>query len=131
MTMVTDDQGDSSKRTLKILIPPADVSTVITTGASKYTFWLDFDFQPTEAILAVIGQSSSGIVRVDANAATVSIFTTRPAVAANKNGNWEAGGTAAVLIDQIIPKYTKMTIDVDDAGTGAIGAQLSLIGYEV
>jgi hypothetical protein len=98
----------------------SDRDTALTAGVRGIYPW-PFTHAVDEVFLGLGTVSSSGIVRVDLRVAGVSIFTTRPAVAAGQNTNLTGGGTLAVQTSApfTIAKGTMVTFQIDDAGTGA------------
>lgn len=103
--------------------------TTVTTGAAKRAFHMPWAFTVTDVALGLSVVSSSGIVRCDLNegaGAGTSIFSTRPSIDASELHS--STGTVAVISDTSIAKYARMTIDVDDAGTGAKGLKMYIYG---
>ena len=105
-----------------------DESTTVTTGASKRTLFVPYNFTLTAAFIGVSTQSSSGVVTVDVNKNGTTIFSTNPSIDANEDTS--ATGTAAALSVTSLSQYDKLTFDVDAAGTGAKGLQVFLVGYQ-
>lgn len=99
-----------------------DQSAVITTGTAKKTWRL-----PACTVLAVRASlttaSSSGIPTIDINESGTSILSTKLTIDANETTSTTAA-TAAVISDSTIADDAQMTIDIDTAGTGAVGLKV-------
>jgi hypothetical protein len=109
------------------LVAIGDEVTIITTGTAVLTFHMPFAFTLNEVVAGVNTASSSGIVRFDVNVNGVSIFTTRVSIDANEGTSLTAA-TPAVIASPNIARGARVTIDIDDAGTNAVGAKLYFNG---
>lgn len=111
-----------------IEISCSDVTTALTTGTAKVTFFMPYDFTVTEVFTAVGTQSSSGVVTADLNKAGTSIFSTNPSIDASEDTSLT--GTVAVISTASLSKGDKMTVDIDAAGTGAKQLTMYIIGKQ-
>jgi len=109
------------------LVAVDDETRVITTGTAVLTFHMPFDFTLIEVMAGLTTVSSSGLVRFDANLGGVSIFTTRVSIDAGEDTSLTAA-TPAALATTYLPKGARITVDIDDAGTGATGPKLYFNG---
>ncbi len=95
---------------------------VITTGTAKKTWRLPAcTVQEVRASLTTA--SSSGVVTVDINEGGTTILSTKLTIDANEKTS-ETAATAAVISDATIADDAEMTIDIDGAGTGAVGLKV-------
>ena len=66
----------------------------------------------------------------DVNEGGASIFSTTLTIDASEKSS-ETAATLAVISDPNIADDAEITIDIDTAGTGAKGAKLTFIGWEL
>jgi hypothetical protein len=99
---------------LRHTVAISDESTALTTGTAKLTFRF-----ATQVYL----------LQVRANLNTVS-SSGAPAFDASEKSS-ETAATPAVISDPNIADDAEMTVDIDTAGTGAKGAKLTFIGWEI
>lgn len=103
----------------------SDQSNAITTGTAKFTTRL-----PACTILSIRASlktaSSSGIPTFDINENGVSILSTLLTIDANEKTSTTAA-TPVVISDTAIADDSEITFDVDVAGTGAVGAVISML----
>lgn len=100
----------------------SDMATDLTTGTKKAVWFAPEDGQLESVYIGVDDPSSSGVVRVDMNDSSGSVFTTRPAIDATEATSLT--GTNAVLDGAVsFSRGDKFTFDIDDAGTDAKGLQ--------
>lgn len=113
-----------------LIVAISDETTAITTGTAKVTFHMPYEFKLTKVKASLSTVSSSGAPAFDLNDDGTSVFSTTVTVDANEHFS-DTAATAAVLTSTpvTIASGSKMTIDIDTAGTGAKGAKLYLIGY--
>lgn len=115
---------------LRHTVAISNETTAITTGTAKLTF----RFATAVYLLQVRGNlntvSSSGAPAFDVNEAGVSIFSTTLTIDASEKSS-ETAATPAVISDPNIADDAEMTVDIDTAGTGAKGAKLTFIGWEI
>jgi hypothetical protein len=104
-----------------------DESTTITTGTAKKTFRMPFAMTVTAVRANLKTASSSGNPAFDINEGGASIFSTTITIDANERTSTTAA-TAAVLSDTSLADDAEITIDIDTAGTGAVGPKIWLIG---
>lgn len=114
-------EGGAASKTVQVML--SDMTTSLTTGTGK-AMWIAPEAGTLDDVwLAVFGQSSSGVVRVDMNKNGTTVFTTRPSIDASESTSLT--GTAAVFSGT--PSFVKgdiFTFDIDDAGTSAEGLQV-------
>lgn len=102
-----------------------DETTTLTTGTSKFVFHAPFAMTLTRIPKATLtANSTSGAVTLDVNEAGVSMLSTLLTIDANEDTSATAA-TPAVLADTTIANNTKVSIDVDGAGTGAKGLKVT------
>lgn len=112
-----------------LVIAISDETTAITTGTAKVTFYMPYAFNLVKVKASVTTVSSSGIPTFNLNDDGVSVFTTKVTIDANENFSDDATPSALTSTPLAIASGSKMTIDIDVAGTGATGAKLYIIGY--
>lgn len=112
-----------------LIIPIGDETSNITTGTAKVTFHMPYEFSLLKVKAGLSTASSSGNPTFDLNDDGASVFSTTISIDANERFS-DTAGTTAVLTStpRIIASGSVMTIDIDNAGTGAKGAKLYLIG---
>lgn len=113
--------------------PPAQIIAVtsetgaLTTGNNKVTFRAPQAMTLSKVKASLTTASTSGNVAIDVNLeGTGSIFSTPVTIDANEKTS-ETALTASVLSTTAIPDDAELTIDVDAAGTGAVGLKVYLI----
>lgn len=115
--------GGSGSRFVNVAM--SDMTTDITTGASKAAWFAPENGQLSSVYIGVHDPSSSGVVRVDMNDAGGTVFSTRPAIDATEATSLT--GTNAVLDGAVtFSRGDKFTFDIDDAGTDAKGLQICI-----
>lgn len=108
------------------IIAIGDETTVITAGVAKVTFRM-----PHGATLVGLPRaslttaSSSGAVTIDINEGGVSIFSTTLTIDQGEKTSTTAA-TPAVVSDTALADDAEITIDIDGAGTGAVGLKVTL-----
>lgn len=105
------------------VIPFSDEATALTTGTGKLSFRAPFAFTVTGVRASLSVTSSSGIPTFDINESGVTILSTKLTVDASEKTSTTAAA-AAVISDSAIADDAEITIDVDVAGTGAIGSKV-------
>jgi len=116
----------SYTRSVTWVVACSDLTTALTTGNSKAYF----DVPPFPITLlgiraTVLTPSSSGIVTIDANEAGVSILSTKLTIDANETSSVTAA-TPVVVSDAALAANSRITFDIDTAGTGATGLQVQV-----
>lgn len=109
------------------LVALRDETDVIQVGTAVLTFHMPFAFTLLEVMAGLNVPSTSGIVRFDVNVGGVSIFSTRVSIDPNEETSLTAAALP-VIASPNIPKGARITIDIDDAGTNAVGAKLYFNG---
>ena len=110
-----------------ILLTIGDETTTIGTGTPVFTFRMPYAFTVTEVRASLVTASSSGTVDIDVNDGGTTIFSTGLTIDANETTSVTAA-TPAVISDSALADDAEITIDVDAAGTGAVGLRVMLIG---
>lgn len=113
---------------LAIVLAASDETTSITPGTSKVTFRMPFAMTLTGVRASLTaGQFSGNIFTVDINEAGTSILSTKLTIDNNATTSVTAT-TPAVISDTALADDAKISIDVDQAGTGARGLKIVLLG---
>lgn len=109
----------------------SDESTAITTGTAKLTFRAPFAFTLT-AVRASVSTASTGgtLVTIDINENGTSVLSTKLTIDNNEKTSTTAA-TAPVISDSSIADDSEITIDFDQAGSGAKGVKVELFGTRV
>lgn len=105
----------------------SDMTTSITTGTNKAIWFAPEDGTLIDLWIGVLGQSSSGVVRIDLNKNGSTVLSTRPAIDAGETSSLT--GTSAVISTPSFSKGDLFSFDIDDAGTSAEGLQ-AVIEYQ-
>lgn len=115
-----------------MIVAISDETTNLTTGTAKVTFHMPYAFNITKIKAGLTASSSSGLPTFDLNDDGVSVFTTRVTVDTLEFFSDTATTPSALTSTPLsVAAGSKMTIDIDTAGTGAKGAKLYIIGYAV
>lgn len=112
---------------ISVQVACSDTTSTITTGNAKVTFPIPANFTLTEVFCSVSTVSSSGVVTVDVNQNGSTIFTTKCTIDASEYTSLTAA-TPPVLLLTTMVKGDIMTVDIDTAGTGAVGLVLTMNG---
>jgi hypothetical protein len=105
----------------------SDETTALTTGTAKITLRMPHALTLT-AVRASIGTaSSSGAVTIDINKNGTSILSTKLTIDQGEKTSVTAA-TSVVISDANLADDDEITVDIDDAGTGAAGLKIALIG---
>ena len=115
---------------LRHTVAISDEATAITTGTAKLTFRFATQVYLLEVRANLNTVSSSGNPAFDVNEGGASIFSTTLTIDASEKTSTTAA-TPAVISDPNIADDAEMTVDIDTAGTGAKGAKLTFIGWEL
>ncbi|MAA66327.1 MAG: hypothetical protein CL581_16345 [Alteromonadaceae bacterium] len=121
--------GPSASTTAALASFPISISdevSVITTGTSKVTFRAPADFDVTKIKASLTTASTSGAVQVNVNLNSVSMFSTPITIDANETTS-ETAAVPAVLSTTALEDDDVITVDIDAAGTGAVGLKLSFV----
>ena len=108
----------------------SDETTALTTGVSKVTFRMPFDFTLT-AVRASLStaQASGSTFTVDVNEGGVSILSTKLTID-NTEKTSTTAATPPVLSDTSLADDAEISVDIDTVGDGtAKGLKVVLIGY--
>lgn len=106
-----------------------DQTNVITTGTVKYTFSLPYAMNVTSAYASLKTVSSSGVVTFDINDDGATMLSTKLTIdVSEKNSSTAAAPVVISGGTWGIAAYSEITVDIDTAGTGAIGPVVWIIG---
>lgn len=108
-------------------VAASDETTVITAGAAKVTFRMPSAVTLTAVRANVSTASSSGVVTVGINQNGVSILSTDITIDENEKTSVTAD-IPPVISTSALTDDAEITVDIDTAGTGAIGLKIWLIG---
>lgn len=127
---VADGAASGAWETLpqSFVVALGDETTTLTTGTAKVTFRMPYAFTITEVRASLTTASSSGTPTFDINEGGSTILSTKITIDANEKTSTTAV-TAAVISDSALADDAEITIDCDVAGTGAVGAKVTIIGY--
>jgi hypothetical protein len=105
----------------------SDETTALTSGATKLSFRMPYDFQLT-GITAYLRTSGSTATIVDVNSGSTSLLLSAITIPANQFFTIASNivGSSSALTDNSI-----ITVDIDQAGTASAGLKLWLEGYRV
>lgn len=119
--------GETDYPLESIVVAVGDETNAITAGTAKVTFRMPYAFDLTAVRASLKTASSSGNPTVDINESGVSILSTKLSIDSGEKTSVTAA-TAAVISDAALADDAEMTIDIDTAGTGAVGLKVTLIG---
>jgi len=105
----------------------SDLTSDITAGTSRGYFRAPFRFRVTDVRASLLTAAESGTFTVDINRNGVTILSTKLTIDATEKTSVTAA-TPAVISDEYVNLDDEITIDVDDAGTGARGLIVTIIG---
>lgn len=110
-----------------LVIAVTDEDTTLTSGTGKVTFRMPYAFTLTEVRASLKTAASSGTVTVDINESGTTVLSTKLTIDSGEKTSTTAA-TPAVISDASLADDAEMTIDIDNAGTGATGLKVVLIG---
>ena len=119
--------ADAASKFEAFTIAVSDGSTVITAGVAKVTFRMPYAFTVSAVRASLTTPSSSGTPTFDINESGVSILSTKLTIDANEKTSTTAAA-AVVISDTNLADDAEITIDIDVAGTGAVGAKVYMLG---
>ena len=105
----------------------SDEVTAITTGTNKLTFYAPRAFTITK-VVATLSTFGSTLSEFDVNINGSTIFSRKPTIDANEFHSDDATAGQPILSTTSVSYKDKITIDIDQAGTGAKGAKIYIIG---
>lgn len=109
-----------------IVIPLGIPTTAVATGTKIAAFYAPFAMRVVAVHAGLTGaQSSSGLPTFDINEAGTTILSTKLTIDANEDTSSTAA-TPAVISDPLIANNALVSVDIDVAGTGAIGAVIRM-----
>lgn len=107
----------------------SDETTAITTGTAKLTFRMPYAFKVVKVKASLTTASSSGLPTFDINESGTSILGASKLSIDATELTSETATTATSISDSTLADDAQITIDIDTAGTGAMGAKIYIIGY--
>lgn len=111
------------------IVAISDETTPITTGAAKVTFRIAKAVNVTAVRASLSTSSSSGNPAFDVNKNGTTIFSTPLTIdSGEKTSATAATASALTSSPTAFAEDDEVTIDIDTAGTGAMGAKITLIG---
>lgn len=120
-------RADGTNCPVEFCFAVTDEITAITTGNKKVIVRPSYAISVSSVIATVSTASTSGVITVDVNENSVSIFSTLMTIDANEFSNFTAA-TGAVVSDSNISKLSELSVDVDGAGTDATGLKVCILG---
>lgn len=111
-----------------VAIALSDETTALTTGTNKVIFHMPFAMSGVTMFVGLsTPQASGSIFTVDVNKNGATILSTKLTVD-NTEGTSLTAATPAVLTSTTFAKGDKVSVDIDQVGTGAAGAKLYICG---
>lgn len=114
----------------EMTVAVGDELTTLTTGTAKVTFRMPYAVTLTAVRASLKTASSSGTPTFDINEGGSTILSTKLTIDASELTSVTAAA-AAVISDSALADDAEITIDVDVAGTGAVGAKITMYGTRV
>lgn len=108
-------------------IAASDLTTALTTGTNNAYFRMPRGMTLTEVRASLLTASTSGAVTVDINLNGVSMLSTLLTIDQDEKTSLTAA-TPAVISTTSVADDDEITVDIDGAGTGALGLIVTLIG---
>lgn len=102
-------------------------TTILTTGTSKMTFRMPRSITLNMVKASLNTASTLGDVQVDINKNGSSILSTKLTIDVSEKTSTTAV-VSAVISDQNLPDDSEITVDIDSAGTNAVGLKVWLLG---
>lgn len=112
-----------------IIVAVGDEETELTSGAGKVKFRMPYAFTLLAVRASLTTASSSGTPTVDINEGGASILSTKLTIDSGETTS-KTAAAAAVISDANLADDAEITIDVDSAGTDAVGLKVYLIGVK-
>ena len=124
----TVERGDTGPAAdTVIMLAVGDEATAIEAGTGKLTFRMPMAFTLSAVRASLKTASSSGAVTVDINEVGATILSTKLTIDQGETTSTTAA-TPAVISDSALADDAEITVDIDGAGTGAVGLKVTLIG---
>lgn len=111
-----------------IQVACSDLSTALTTGDSKAYFRAPRAFTLDSVRASLLTASSSGAITLDVRKNNSTIFSTKPTIDQGEKTTATAA-TPSVLSATSIADDDLIEIDIDGAGTGAVGLIVTFKGH--
>ena len=112
------------------IIAVGDETSVITTGTQKFTFRAPLAGYLIGVRASLKTVSSSGLVTFDINKNGTSVLSTKLSIDASEKTS-KTAATAFVISNTTIDDDDEYTIDIDAAGTGAVGPKIVFYYYKI
>ena len=117
------DKGDNEV----LVFAVTNEDDVIAAAVGQFTFRMPFAMTASEIRASLATASSSGGVTIDVNESGSTILSTKLTIDVGEKTSTTAA-TPAVISDANLADDAEITVDIDTAGTGAVGLKVSLIG---
>ncbi|NIA66975.1 hypothetical protein HBA54_00035 [Pelagibius litoralis] len=111
-----------------VMFAVGDEVTAITAGTGKISFRMPFAYTVSAVRASLKTASSSGVVTVDINEAGVSIFGAQKLQIDQDETTSVTAALSPTINDATLADDAEITVDIDAAGTGAVGLKVSLVG---
>lgn len=105
----------------------SDLVTALATGTNSGYFDAPFPFTITEVIATLLAASTSGLPQFNLKKNGTTILSTQITVDANETSSLTAAAPPVVSVTAVA-KGDRITCDIVAAGTGAKGAQITVVG---
>ena len=112
-----------------LIVSISDESTTLTSGVAKLTFRFPYPFTLSDIRASLTNVSATGAVQFDVNIDAVSILSTKLTIDQSEKTSVTAA-TPVVISSASIANDAEITIDIDNAGSGAAGAKITFIGRQ-
>lgn len=109
------------------ILSVGDQSAAVAAGATQVTFRMPVGLTVTDVRASLTTASSSGPVTVDINEGGTTILSTKLSVDQDEKTS-ETATAPPVVSDAVLADDAEITIDVDAAGTGAVGLKVVITG---
>lgn len=109
-----------------LVVAVSSETAVISTGSAKVTFRMPYDMEVGEIRASLTTASSSGTVGVNVRKNGTTVFSTALTIDASETTSVTAA-TPAVLSSTTWADNDEIKVDIDSAGTGAIGLKIYII----
>lgn len=114
-----------------LIVAVGDETTDLTTGTAKITFRMPYAFELTDIKADVVTAPTGASIIADVNQNGSTIMTTDKLEIEATEDDTDDAATQPALTTTTLAARDKMTIDIDQIGSGTAGAGLkvTLIGY--
>jgi hypothetical protein len=110
-------------------VAASDLVTALAIGTNKGYFRMPRSMEVSEVRASLISASTAGAVTIDINQNAVSILSTLLTIDQDEKTSVTAAVTAVLTSDPVVlADDDEITVDIDGAGSGALGLIVTLIG---